>query len=354
MRSKILALIAALVAVIAPAATASAATDPVCRDVTIPVALAPLLPRTEHVHAVYCTPAHPRALQLLIHGMTYNGRYWDFPDPDDGTDRYSYTHTATSAGYATLAIDRIGTGQSSRPLGALVTITSNAYVIHQIVQALHHGTITGHPEPTIALVGHSYGSWVTWYEASDWHDVDAVILTGISHRVPVTAYLNVLPKILQPAMADPRFVGKIVDPTYLTTVPGQRYAAFNAPAYETPAVQAEDERTKDTVTAAEVAVFPLILTRRLDIRVPVLLVNGTLDSLFCGPAYGGADCDTAPALVAQEAPLLGAQVPCVDGYVLPAAGHDLNLMRNARDWFGAATSWLTARLSGSGCMAPWR
>ncbi len=80
----------------------------------------------------------------------------------------------------------------------------------------------------------------------------------------------------------------------------------------------------------------------LDIRVPVFLTVGEVDSLFCGPALGGAPCTSEQALIAFEGPRLGPNVPSIDAYILPAAGHDMNQMLNAQLYMEAVLDWLDA------------
>ncbi|AHH98139.1 alpha/beta hydrolase [Kutzneria viridogrisea] len=319
-----------------PAAHAASAS---CREVDLPVSLTRGQAAGEHVHGRLCQPAgsHPRTVQLLLPGLTYDHTYWDLPDRED-TGRYSYTRAATAAGAATFALDRIGTGASSHPTGLAVTVDSNAFVVHQVVAALRSGAVDPAGFGSVVLVGHSYGSWVSWYEASDYQDVDAVVLSGISHQINLTAPVRLLPNFY-PAALDHAFTGRGLDPTYLTSQPGQRYMMFADPAPVDPALRAYDEAHKQTVTAGEIANFPLILVRPLDIRVPVLLVNGTEDRLFCG-VPGGADCSSAQALTAAERPRLGGRVPSVDAFVLPGSGHDLNEAPNARDWFAVAQRWI--------------
>jgi pimeloyl-ACP methyl ester carboxylesterase len=329
-----------------PALAASGA----CQDSRIPVALAPGLPRQESVAARLCVPEGPppATVQVLVHGITYTRRHWDFPDPSGGTARYSYVSAALDAGFATLAVDRLGAGESSRPLGALVTPDTNAYVLHQVLQALRAGRVPGPAGPLgfqkVVYVGHSYGSFIGWAVASDYpEDVDAVILSGVSHTFRLLAPATVaLP--LWPAALDPAFQGQGYDATYLTTVPGSREATFYAPGPVDPAVVALDERTKSTLTAAEFAPFPLVLARPLDIRVPVLLVNGTEDTLFCGPTPASNLCQDAQTLRATEGPRLGARVPCLDAWVLPGAGHVLNTVPGALRWFAVAQAWVTQRV----------
>jgi pimeloyl-ACP methyl ester carboxylesterase len=196
----------------------------------------------------------------------------------------------------------------------------------------------------VLLVGHSYGSFTAWYAASDYQDVDGVILSGVSHFITPETVARVLSPLM-PAALDPAFWGRgKYDLAYLTTRPNTRYRTFYDPGQVTPQVLALDEKTKGTVTLSEFDTFPLILARPLDIRVPVLLVNGTEDRLFCGESILGADCSSAEALVAMEAPRLGPNVPCVDGHVLAGVGHALNTVVNAQDWFAVAQAWATQRI----------
>jgi pimeloyl-ACP methyl ester carboxylesterase len=332
------------------AALAAPAAGALCRSVSVPVALAEGQPADQQIAARLCEPASSgapaRTLLVLVHGITYDRNYWDFPDPTGHTDRYSFTAAALKAKFSTLSVDRIGAGASSHPLSALVTIDSNAHTVHQLIQAVRSGAIrraTGAIFDRVVLVGHSYGSWTTWFEATRYDDVDAVVLTGATHGLTtVDAPFIVVPG-LYPAAADPRF-GPLsgLDPGYLTTQPDTRYHAFYEPAQVDPAVIAYDEMTKGTVTNAEIENYPLILREPLDIRVPVFLTIGELDTLFCGPALGGAPCTSAQELIAFEAPYLGPNVPSIDAYILRDAGHDMNPMLNAPLYFTAVLDWIRA------------
>lgn len=319
-------------------ATADTGTGPSCQDEFVPVSLAAGAPATYVAYGRLCLPANtttPDTVQVLVAGITYDHTYWDLPGAN------SYTAAAANAGFATFAVDRIGTGRSSHPLGALVDITSNTFVVHEVIQALRSG-LPGAPSfGRVVLVGHSYGSWVAWFESSQYRDVDGVILSGISHYVNLTAPLRLLPR-LYPADLDPAFQGAGLDPTYETTEPGQRQAMFDDPGVVASALVAFDEAHKQTVTAAEIAEFPLVITLPLDIRAPVLLANGSQDPLFCG--LGGADCSSAQGLIDTEGPRLGAQVPAIQAYILAGAGHDLNYAPNAPDWFAAAQRWIGTKV----------
>jgi hypothetical protein len=130
--------VALALAVEVAAAGPAAARAPGCVDSFLPVSLAPGQPADQQVAVRLCLPAGatPNTVQLLVHGCLYNGRYWDFPDPAGGTDRYSFMSHALHARYAALTIDMLGTGRSSHPLSAQATVDAGVWVIHQVVQAL--------------------------------------------------------------------------------------------------------------------------------------------------------------------------------------------------------------------------
>ena len=61
----------------------------------------------------------PSAVQLLVHGATYNSYYNDWPNRPG---YYSYVRLMTGAGYATFNIERLGYGRSTHPYSGQVTI----------------------------------------------------------------------------------------------------------------------------------------------------------------------------------------------------------------------------------------
>jgi pimeloyl-ACP methyl ester carboxylesterase len=316
----------------------------------------------QHVLVKLCLPdgPPPSTVQLLVHGITYDHRYWNIADPaDPASNRYSWEAAAAGAGYATLAIDRIGNGQSSHPISALVDINSNASVVHQVVQALRAGAIESPGSPVafdkVVLVGHSYGSMTAWFAASRYQDVDGLIITGATHNVrEVQAPLSVEANHY-PAMLDPQFASSGLDPGYVTSRPGTRAALFYTDyAMDDglgvdPRIIERDEQTKGTVTQFELVNYPIVFRTALDIRTPVLLVIGDQDVLFCGqaPLDLGAPCSSATALVASEAHWYGPSAS-LDAVILRGTGHNLNAFPSAPRAFGMAMDWLTAAVPPSG------
>src|SRR5882724_8971024 len=231
-----------------------------CHITRVPVALAAGKAAEDTIFGELCLPPgtdHRRVptVHLAIHSATYSHLYWGWPYQPE---THSYIKHLVAAGYAVFAFDRIGIGRSSHPPGASVTLDVNAFVVHQLVRALRSGAIGKTAFQRVVLVGHSLGSIISLAEAGTYHDVDGVVLTGISHFSPSGASL--LPSLAR-ANQDPRFAGRNLDDDYLTTTPGSREADFySAPVTNfDPRLMALDEATKETVTTAELRTMGPVL-----------------------------------------------------------------------------------------------
>ena len=297
----------------------------ICRNVRLTVALEEGQPATYEVSGQLCYQSRSQTVQVLVSGATYSHTYWDFPLHPQ---QYSYVRAMARAGFATFNLDRIGIGESDHPPADQVTIQANAFVIHQIVQALRDGRLGSFPQ--VVLVGHSLGSGIALNEAAHYGDVNGLILTGFLHAFgPGFAQL---PAILYPAQNDPRFAGRDIPAGYLTSLPGQRPAFYFTPAAD-PNVIALDELTKETITIGEVNTFPPLVPSPDDaknIHVPVLYVIGQQDNIFCTPPQ----CPEAQA----ESGFFPPDTP-VDVKVLPYTGHSLNLHRSAPAVFATVLDW---------------
>ncbi|HUR72806.1 MAG TPA: alpha/beta fold hydrolase [Sporichthya sp.] len=363
-------LAATLLATALPATAANAARTPsserVCTETIVPLAFesAPLVPgdtfykanklENQQMFVRFCQPtAKPSStVQVLVHGITYDHNYWNIADPD-GTERYSWEAAAISAGYATLSIDRLGAGMSSHPPSYQVDINSNAASVKALIHELRTGKIAAPvknvPVHKVVLVGHSYGSMTSWFVASNNPEVDAVVLTGATHNIREIQSPLKVASPLYPSFLDPAYSSKAYDPGYLTIRPGTRVDPFYAPDTDfDPRVLAADEATKGTVTFSELNNYPAIFRTPLDIRVPVFLLIGTKDGIFCSLDAGdmGAPCDTAEHLIASEGPQLGPHVPSVDAYIIDGAGHAINAVHTSQESFAAAQSWIHEKVSG--------
>jgi pimeloyl-ACP methyl ester carboxylesterase len=319
-----------------------------------------------------CRPsAGSSTLLITVSGATYGSAYWDFPyEPAT----YSFVDAMVSQGYAVLNIDRLGIGSSSHPSSIELTTPLDALSIHQVIQAAKAGDLGGASFDRYVLVGHSLGSGIAETEAATYHDVDALIITSLAQRLNYPNFVAGL-ATFYPAMLDPKFLGKITDPGYLTSLPGTRGKTFYYLPNADPKAIATDEATKQTVTAGELAtVYPFVVPGAVcallggifcnvpnmnilndpvpKVTVPVLMVLGQEDDLICGGV--GTNCSSDATVQQEEAPFWSG-APCFQAHVIPDAGHDLNLQENAQVWYHLAGSWLnnlTVTPSGTyGCSA---
>lgn len=310
-------------------------------EVSFQVSCADGEPADIKIYGQLCLPVDRDAsvVQVLLHGATYSSSYWDFPyEPE----RYSYVEYMAARGHATLAIDRVGCGRSTRPHSSRVNLDSNAHIVHQIVQALRAGDETPAFDQ-IVLVGHSYGTVVASREAAVYRDVDALILTSVLHQVSATGAAMLGEHVAgYAASQEPRFAN--LDDGYRTLAPGvdlRTQVLFQAGNVD-PTVVEIDEGLKETVTIGEMEHLGRWMadgtTNAID--VPTLLCVGDNDIQWCAP--DAVDCSTAETVLAAERPHYSA-ASRLEVFVLPNANHDLNLHLTAQDWFRAADEWLTVQ-----------
>jgi pimeloyl-ACP methyl ester carboxylesterase len=310
--------------------------------VSIPTGLSVTAPQNLRVYGEFCVPSGsvPRTIQVLVPGGTYSHTYWDFPGFDG---RYSYARYMNDAGYATLAIDPLGVGRSSHPLGLAVTIQSEAYAVHRALQSGRDGEL-GQTFSHVILVGHSLGTLTNDVEASTYHDEDGFIATGTSHGPGPLALAEIFVHA-EPALLDPVTAPQIPlgDLTYIS-IPGDRNVFYAGGAVD-PAVKAADEATRSPgpdgylgTLAPYLLATPLLGTNT--IHVPVLLANGSNDAVFCrqGGGLGGADCASDASLYASESPYYSPDAD-LQTYVLPDSGHAINTVPDAQLWYARALAW---------------
>jgi pimeloyl-ACP methyl ester carboxylesterase len=295
----------------------------------IPVSRAPGAPPSLTMHAQLCTPARhtPKALQILVHGITYNSAYWD---PGSAFPENSYVAAAVSAGYATLAVDRIGYGRSTRTPASWISYPNQAWQLHQLVEYVRSGGL-GIDVDVAVFVGHSSGTGLAW-AAARYRDVDAVIATGMLHGVS--------PRGLAPVARG--LFARTALPGYFTTRPGMRAQLFHSQDVDR-ALLSHDENAKDNYTVGEftTGLKTIYGSASRDTDVPVLIVLGAHDRMVWGPPHGTPS--TAIRLLARERRHYRPGLP-VQAYVLPDAGHSINYAPNARLWFDHAQQWLDATL----------
>lgn len=319
----------------APAASADTAR---CAEYDLPVSTDLLLPLT--MHGQLCLPAGNPSLtvQLLLHGATYNRTYWDLPYQPAN---YSYQRDMAANGLATFAVDEIGVGQSTRPPSAVITGAMQAAAVHVVVGDLRAGAVGGIHFTKVVLVGHSAGSAISIIEAASYHDVDGVLLTGMTHLPNAPVVLDDVALGLHPVTLDPQLAARGGDPGYLTTVPGSRGPMYYSAGDLDPlAVAADENHAKDQVSASsllDIVGVGLASPISRNITAPVLLVDGSDDTGFCGLFR---DCSYAGTLLDEETPYFSPAAQLVT-YVLPGSGHSVALAVNSPLYRAVSRAWLS-------------
>ncbi|HEY1748995.1 MAG TPA: alpha/beta hydrolase [Xanthobacteraceae bacterium] len=312
-----------------------------CRSFMVPVT-AENIPQAK-IYGELCVPAGrtPSAVQVLVHGTTYNHNYWDWPDDPEA---HSHVRAALKAGYATFNVDRLGVGQSSKPASNLVTLAATVDTLHQVVAQLRAGAIGGHKFSRVVYFGSSLSTAYGWVEASLHNDVDAFVMTGLLHFTRPT-FLGLVQQNLYTVCDDPVFSKSGLDCGYITNRPGSKVTFFYNTSNADQQVIDSDERLKDVASGALIGQsVPLVLAQPPQespsrfIRVPTLVVLGAEDMTAAGP--DGIVC-TEETVRNAEAPYYPAVPGGIDVHVVPRTGHSLPLHRNGRrtsdfimDWVG--------------------
>lgn len=310
-----------------------------CQAIQLSVALAAGQPANQTISATYCQPFTwadgTHEIDILTAGATYTSLYWDWTQ---NPALYSYVDKTLQAGRATFNYDRIGTGASSLPLSAAVSVQGEAFILHQIVTWVHNQGFS-----QVNLVGHSYGSIVTLHEAGTYQDATRVVVTGLTHVPNNGLGLAETLASLYPAALDPEFAGQGLDIGYLTTEPGTRGPVFYSSSAD-PAVIAFDEAHKNILSSATAATFPTNygvlapLNASDSITVPVLVILGQQDVIFC-TSPGAFNCASDSSLAAAEAPYY-VSTPSLTAELVPDTGHDIALHPSANTSFSMINSWI--------------
>ena len=254
-----------------------------------------------------------RTLLVAIHGATYNHKYWDVPTING--HKYSFAHYMAERKYAVLAIDQLGTGESTRPEdGDLLTLDQTASAIHQVVTQLRAGDSgVSYAFSRIVTVGHSLGAINAIYQQATYHDVDAVVSTGmghVPHELPIPA----------------EFIAGMLQYEYSPMPAEVRSAAFYYAPGADPEVIAYDNNilsdllARGQLSTGIVPMFDPAATRVGAVTGHVLVQLGEFDALF-------------PASLAEGEAAYFGSASSVTVQSLAGVGHDFNThLRNHEGW----------------------
>lgn len=331
--------------VVAP--TGARAGDPgwaTCSQQTVPVTLSATNPTVYNLVGRLCLRTDSlrgsRTVQLMVAGITYDSNLFN---PSLSPNSYSNVYAATSRGYSTFAIDRLGTGLSDKPAPGLLTTQSHSYVIGQLVQKLRAGTIGGRAFTMVVGVGHSWGAGILQYLAGTSTVAGTIpdyLVLGAFLTTTYAPAVATLGSALYQATSDPKYAGSGLPADYITTIPGTRDDMFlYVPGVET-AMPAYEESIKSLATNAEraslgAARVPAVIA---GVQVPVFMVVGQFDTLYCNEATE-LSCATAAAVRARELPNYSAHA-CLTAYVVPNSGHSYGLHIRGLDAYTATSNWI--------------
>jgi len=157
-------------------------------QVDIPTALPSGAGANEIVADLHRPADAPHALLICWPGGSYTRAYWDMQI--EGHPGYSFADHMTARGFAVLAADHLGVGESSRPADAdAVTLETMAAASAAFTAEVRDRLTTGALAPRLAPapgvpiigVGHSLGGCISVFPHADHHSYDPVPHLGFTH-----------------------------------------------------------------------------------------------------------------------------------------------------------------------------
>lgn len=270
---------------------------------------------------------------LAVHGLSYGKWAWDFPlEPQT----YSVAQALAERGYAMLAIDKLGYGESAgegapdHPNGYTLTVEGYAEMTGEIGRQLHSGTYTA-PSPVkfehVGLIGHSAGTEIVELTAGLYPGLaDVLIATGYTHEPFVNNQW-----LLRQWVPGDNVHALQDDYAYFESDPATRAKDFYT-SLSDPDVIALDNAMANLTPSGEIFSISFQPSRYLLplVQAPVLLVLAEKDELF--PARFGEN-ELLHFVLAEDKTL----------HVVPGAGHSFMLHLNAPATNDAIADWLDAR-----------
>jgi pimeloyl-ACP methyl ester carboxylesterase len=268
--------------------------------------------RVHTLHGFEVTPpCGADTVILLLHGLSYTSEAWDFPG-------YSYARILAERGYAVVAIDRLGYGDSRLANGREVSTVGHADMAAQVAEHLsrrfEHVVLAGHSAGAEAAV-----SAVGFFGAP----VDALIPMAY-HTFPGVAFA------VNDWVAGDQRRALFDDYEYFMGTPERRAAMFYTGGAD-PAVVAADNASAVLTPSGEIQTISFQPSRigSLLVQVPVLAQLAESDRLF-------------PSNFANQWAAQFVSAPSVTVDIVPGTGHTYMLhhagpaaAHRIADWLGA-------------------
>lgn len=273
------------------------------------------------IHTYTWSPAaSPRALVVIAHGAGEHGRRYD-----------TLARDLAAAGFATIAFDNLGHGQTANPdaggdgLAALGR-GGNLAAVRVVVAVLEHAR-QAHPGTPIVLHGHSWGSLLAQRVfARRSRLVDGLMLSGTALA---------LPGFLNPRDLDAPWRPDASGLQWLSRDPAVRDAFAADPlCFDI----AERAVWSPLESLQLVSVPPSAVAGRVD-DVPVLILAGSNDTI----GYGGRGPRALARAYRRRSAL--SDVTCT---VFDDARHEVFNETNRDEVVAHAVEWLATRFGGRG------
>ncbi|KAF3016256.1 hypothetical protein E8E14_012683 [Neopestalotiopsis sp. 37M] len=281
------------------------------------------------IEGTYCEPENkPTGVQVLVHGIGFDRSYWDFPANNYSN---SYVDAALAQGWATFAYDRPGIGQSAHgdPVNEIQSFLE-VEVLVAITKLLRDGLYGPTPAyKKVVHVGHSFGS-IQVYALADQHKelTDGICLTGFSQNGSYNTEFQLGGNFVQantiPHLSD------YADGYFASGSESGVQSNFFAPGDFEPEFLEAAYNASQPVTVGELLTLaaPVSVINHYD--GPVKIVTGDLDIPFCG-----GNCSVSSPSIPQSAVQFFPEAAYFKTYIVPGAGHGLNLEKSAPDTFDA-------------------
>ena len=291
--------------------------------------------QVEHVHGclhlkerkwvgfcLFHVNAGQKPVQTVLHGLTYNHRYWDVKRINDR--KYSYARFMAKNGFVVLALDLLGSGRSDVPDGDVLNISESSFTIAQVLSSLKSGKNPIHRSfRKVVVTGHSLGSILSVFTLGTFPNIaDALVVTGWAWAPHVV----LPPDLVEAALQNP----------YVQLPPILREQLFYFLRKADLAVIAFDNRVLADQTPRGIFTqgLPLLeamalgndlefiknFSRSNQVRVPVLVQLGEFDVI-------------APASLADQEADFYPNASRVKVQTLTNIGHSFNLhVNNQKSW----------------------
>ncbi|PTB63670.1 alpha/beta-hydrolase [Trichoderma citrinoviride] len=282
---------------------------------------------TYTVGATLCGNGGPTL--VLTHGIIESKLYWNPSFP--GSSTYNFIEAALAQGYSVLSYDRIGVGSSAK----VNSLTDAQFQVEvAVLEGLVNYAKTKAKATKVALIGHSYGSYISSGAASH-ISVDGLVLTGFSGTFQYFAPFVAGAGLRVAKTQNPLRWGHL-DSGYLTTsdLYAETYVYYAEPYFEHSVAEYTYTIGSEPFAVGE---LPSVLATTInyqDIKAPTLVLQGQFDVSACGGNCVGVVNGTKALFTGAKT------LEYVDN--LPA-GHNLNFHKVAPQAFQKIFTFLKAQ-----------